>query len=139
MKSQNTDNGFILKLNRGEEIIETLNSFFESEGISAGFFYGLGGVSNPEIAFYELERKEYVTTTYRGLFEVSNITGNLSQLDGKLALHVHITIAGSDLVAKAGHLTRAWVAGTLEIYFTTFNDELQRKYDEETGLNLLNL
>lgn len=133
------NSGFVIRIQKGEEIVEQLLAFCEKEGLDSGFFYGLGGVDGAEIGFYILDELRYEFTQFEGLFELTNITGNVAQSEEGLMIHAHATIAGRDLNAKAGHLKRAVVAGTVEIYFSKVEANLKRKFDSEVGLKLLDL
>ena len=137
MECQKHDNLYVIRLDLGEKIRETLNLFLEQEKIQAGFLYGLGAVCQAEIAHYPLSEKRYNKKNYEGEFEVMNITGNVAMVDDKPFLHLHITLGDRNYNAFGGHLVEGTVAPTLELFLTALPGKITRKEDEEVGLKLL--
>ena len=129
---------YIICLDLGEKIRETLTSFLEQERVEAGFLYGLGAVRQAEIAHYSLSARKYNTKIFDGEFEVTNITGNVALVDGKPFLHMHITLGDNNYQTFGGHLMEGIVAPTLELILTTSPVRITRTYDEISGLKLLN-
>jgi uncharacterized protein len=50
--------------------------------------------------------------------EISNLSGNISEAEGKLLLHMHITLGRKDYTALAGHLLDAKFAEPANSSFT---------------------
>lgn len=126
----------VLVFKKGDDFLEELKKRLAAQKANSGFFYGLGGFVNPELAYYDLANKKFINKQYRGFFEVTNLTGNLAQLDGKPYLHCHVTLGDKKFAAIGGHLVSAKVGGLMEIVVTP-TELLKRKYDKETGLNLM--
>ena len=139
MTYKKVDQGYIVRLSRGEEIVATLTEFADTVDLKSGFVTGLGAICDVELGLYDLENREYVRKKFDGEYELINLTGNFSILDGRPFLHAHITIADSECRPSAGHLFSANVAVTGEFLVTSTGVEVVRKLDEETGLNLLEL
>lgn len=142
MEYQKYDNLYVIKLDLGEKIRETLTKFLEQEQIKAGFLYGLGAVSQARIAHYPLSEKRYNEQHFEGEFEVTNITGNIAMADSKPFLHMHITLGDrkeNNYNIFGGHLVEGTVEPTLEILLTALPLTITRKFDEKTGLKLLDL
>ena len=130
---------FQLALEQGENVIETLTDFCERRKIKSGVLWGLGAVRNSEIGFYNLETKEYIFKTYPDDREVVSLVGNIAIVDEKPFVHAHISLGDKDMNMVGGHLKECVVAVTLEIHLTTFNEHFNRTYNENIGLNLLDL
>jgi predicted DNA-binding protein with PD1-like motif len=139
MTYKQVDQGYIVRLNRGEEIVATLTEFADDVNLKSGFVTGLGAICDIELGFFDFQSKEYIRKEFGGDYELVNLTGNFSILDGRPFLHAHITIADSECRPFAGHLYSANVAVTGEFLVTSTGVEVVRKPDEETGLNLLEL
>lgn len=136
------DNLYVIKLDLGEKIRGTLTKFLEQEKIQAGFLYGLGAVSQAEIAHYPLSEKRYNNQNFEGEFEVTNITGNIAMVENRPFLHMHITLGDRKETGYkifGGHLVEGTVAPTLELLLTALPGTITRKFDERTGLKLLDL
>jgi uncharacterized protein len=129
---------FAIRIVRGEKIVGSLASFAKKHNIEGGFFYGLGAVDEAEVAHYDVGSKKYSSKKYKQAFEVTNISGSIGidKENGNIIVHAHITLSDTDMNAFGGHLVEARVSGTIELYLTT-TPRMEKVYDEETGLKLL--
>ena len=139
MKWKEIDRGYIVRLERGEEVLSSLTEFVRQQHIEGGTVQGLGAVKDLVLGIFDPQKQEYVKRTFREDLELANLTGNISYLNGNPMLHCHVTAAGPDLRAYAGHLFSAVVSVTGEFVITTVGPRLTRALDEEVGLNLLKL
>ena len=132
-------NNYVLRFNKGERYLDEFKKFLEEEKITSAFFYGLGGFLEVEIAFYDLDKKKYISKKMDGPFEVASLIGNVAENKNGIVIHNHVVLGDSNYRAFAGHLVDAVVGGTLEIYVTKLNEggKLKRELDKGTGLNLL--
>lgn len=133
------DRWWVLVLDRGEEVVATVTDFLAEKGIRGGLLRGIGGLKNVTIAWYDLEKQEYVKRTFEENMELGNLTGTIGTVDGKPFLHAHATVSGAELIAFSGHLVRAEVGVTAELFLHFCDEELPRIRDEEVGLNLFRL
>ena len=58
MKFKQDGNKYILRLFKGEKLMETLNKFFADNDIKAGYIMGLGAVDFVELGHFSLETKD---------------------------------------------------------------------------------
>jgi predicted DNA-binding protein with PD1-like motif len=140
MKSKKTGPNHILVLAKGEEVIQTITDYCERERIHTAWIQGgVGAVKHAQIGYYDEKTKEYVFKLLPGPFEVASMQGNVITVDTKPFLHVHAVLSKMDdtIGAIGAHMKAAVVAVTLEIYMTTIDIPLSRKYDEDIGLNLI--
>jgi predicted DNA-binding protein with PD1-like motif len=131
------ENQYVLRFDRGEEVINQLLSFCKQEKIVSGFFVGLGACSFLKLASYNLEAKKYEEKEFSQDLEIGNLTGNIAHMDGELIAHMHGNFSDANLKAIAGHVMLMKVGGTCEIMFTKFDQPMNRNFDTETGLKLL--
>ena len=128
---------YVLSLDNHVSIMEALAAFCSEQGIKAGTVSGLGAVSVATFRFLNPETKKYVDRTFEEQMEITNLTGNISEKDGKPYLHVHVTAGRSDYTCIGGHLLDARINGACELVVEHFvNTEIGRYADAETGLNL---
>ncbi len=139
MKVRKLGDRYVIRMMKGERIVESILIFCKSNGIKSGSFYGIGALVQAELLFYNLGKKEYESKSLKEDLEVLNVTGNVAFLDGKQVVHAHITLSDSKMRAHGGHLKEGVVGGTLEVIFTDLDTELNREFDSETGLNLLDI
>ena len=139
MKSKQTTNVYLMRLEKGEELVEQLTEFVKKNDINAGWISGLGGVLNVRLGYYNLERKKYVFRHVKNVVELVSLTGNIAQIDDEPALHLHGVVSDRNNKAHGGHIKELIVGGTLEIKIDKFDDKLERKLDAEIDLPLLDL
>ena len=68
--------------------------------------------------------------------EISNLTGNISSMDGLVYLHLHITVGRSDYSALAGHLLFATLNGAGKFMVEDYGKQVSRVYNSDLGLNI---
>ena len=81
---------YIVRLDKGEEIVTSITELVKSENISLGRVSGIGAVNKVTIGLFEVDTKEYHKEELVGDFEILNLSGNISQMDAKEYLHFHI-------------------------------------------------
>lgn len=129
---------YLVRLEKGEEIMSSLQKFMIDENISSAFLKGLGALENSELGFYELDKKSYIKKLFKEDAELLSLVGNLSWKEGKEAWpHVHVVLGDANFNAFGGHLFSAIVAVTVELFIETMPDKIHREYDDLTGLHLL--
>lgn len=139
MESQRTRYGWALKIEPGEEIFATIQSFAKAAGLRAGAITAIGAVGDTELGFFVPASKTYVRRTFEGDHEILALTGNLSELEGQPFPHCHLILAGEDFVAYGGHLFRAVVTVTCEVQIVTDPGRLLRVTRPDLGFNPLQL
>jgi hypothetical protein len=130
---------YIIRLDAGERVIETLRSLCERDGIGSGFFSGLGAVNEAELGHFDPATGDYFWTKLSGSYEIVSLYGNITVVDGKPFIHAHASLGDETFAVRGGHLREAVVSMTCEITLTRFKDDIGRKRDEATGLFLLDL
>jgi uncharacterized protein len=139
MRYKKVTGGYLLRLERGEEVMQSLLKFVKKYNIKSGFLVGLGACEDLELGYFDAVKGEYRNKKFPAEYEVTNLTGNISYLENEPIAHVHITLSDDKFQAVAGHLWNGFVSGTVEIYITAFGSVIKRTKDDVTGLNLLNL
>jgi hypothetical protein len=132
-------NLYALRLFKDEYIIKTLTEFAEKEKIAHAGFMGLGAALEVELGVYDLKTKQYSFRKIDSPVEIINITGNISLLDGKPFIHAHISVSDQLFRVFGGHLKEAVVGATCEISLVNYGVGISRVYDENIGLNLLDI
>lgn len=139
MRYRKIQSTYVIRLEKGEKVIERLLEFCEKEKVRAGFFNGLGAVCEAELGHYDLGEKEYSSKKLSGQYEIASFHGNISEMSGKSYVHAHIVVGDSEFISWSGHLKEAVVGATSEIFLTKLDTVIRRKKEEETGLNLLDI
>ena len=130
-------NTYVFSLKRGEELLEGIKEFCREHRVEAAFFHAIGAVNEVELAWYDLGAKQYVTTLFQEDLELVSLTGNVSKLGNNLVVHSHGVFSNKAMETKAGHVNKAVVSGACEIILTQLKGKIDRAFDEDTGLNLM--
>lgn len=139
MKISKRETYYVVRLQKGEEIITSLQKAAKTKKIKGAFFFGLGVGKDLVLGYFNAHKKTYIKKVFEGEYEFTNLTGNISKFKDEIVVHCHVTITNCDFNAFGGHLFQAIVPATLEIIIMPFNKVLKRKRDKETGLNLIDL
>lgn len=130
---------FLIRLEIGEEIHESLLKFASHNQITGGFYHGLGGIENVELGYFSKDTKDYIKKLFTEEVELVSMDGNISLYEGKLISHCHVCFGDSHFHAHAGHLLKANVSFTVEIIFYPFSKTIEKKEDPKFGLKLFHL
>jgi len=128
---------WIVRLDKGEEIVGTLQQFCLEKGIRLGAISGIGATNRATIGLFKTRTKEYMRQEVVGDHEITSLTGNISQMNDEVYLHLHINLSDSNCHAFGGHLNSAVVSATCEVVVRVLDGEVGREFSEEIGLNLL--
>jgi len=125
---------YIVRLDAGEKIVETLKALCERDAIGGGFFNGLGAVGEAEIGHFDPESNGYSWVRLSDPYEIVSLYGNITLADGKPFIHVHIALGDNTFAVRGGHLKEAVVSVTCEVTLTRFRDDIGRTKDGASGL-----
>ncbi len=128
---------YVIRIDRGEEVISKILELCEKEEIRLAAIEGLAAADHVVLGLYDVETKEFKKRTFDEAMEISSIIGNITMQGKKVYQHIHVTACNKDLQAFGGHLVECRVSGTCELFLTLAEGQVYRKYDEVTGLNLL--
>lgn len=132
------DNFYTLNFQKGDEVMSGLADFLKENNIKAGHISGLGAASHLEIAYYNLETKEYERKQFTEDVEILSLNGNIGVKEGgELVVHMHGTFGRNDFSVFGGHIFEMVISGAGEIQIAAFFGEINRAYDEESGLTLM--
>nr|WP_315028552.1 PPC domain-containing DNA-binding protein [uncultured Chryseobacterium sp.] len=134
--ARKVDHIYILSIKNYSSIVETLTDFIQNQNLLAGEVTGIGAVSEATLRFFNPETKKYVDKTFKEQMEVTNISGNVSEIEGKISLHLHITLGRENYTALAGHLLDAKIRGAGEFIFYPLNTRVTKIKNEDIGINL---
>ena len=137
MEYRKFDQGYVLRLDPGEEIVASLTRLVEQENVQLGTVSALGAAGDVTIGIFYTREKQYYSQRYQGDYEISALVGNVTRKEGEPYLHLHITI-GNPVTGEvhAGHLSSAVISATLELFLQVWDGQVGRKFSDQVGLNL---
>lgn len=131
---------YLIRLNRGENLLEMLSQFAAKTRLDGAWISGIGGASQITLGFYHLNKKEYAWKTFDGAFEINSLQGNLSLNElGEPMFHLHGTFSRANYETLGGHVKDLVAAATVEVFVHRAYKPLRRKTDPEVGLQTLDL
>ena len=130
-----------LKLEKGDDILESVISYCEKNKITSGAVFGIGAVKNPSLGYFDLDKKTYLHNDYDFNAEILNCSGNIAKNaeTGDYMAHLHMLVGDPTGKTFGGHLlpgNKITVTGEFVIFET--ETTLLRTLDEEFKLLLLN-
>ena len=137
MEYKRFGNKYVVRLEKGEEVVATIKKLCQKNNIWLGTIAGIGAVNKATVGLFETATKEYHSQEFSGDMEITNLTGNISTKDGDIYLHLHATLATSDLKTYGGHLNEAVISATGEVFIDAIAGKVERQFSDEIGLNLL--
>jgi predicted DNA-binding protein with PD1-like motif len=127
---------WLLRIDKGEEIVTTLERFCREKEIRLGTVSGIGATDKATIGLFKTRTKEYVRKEVVGDHEITGLTGNISRMNNEVYLHLHINLSDANYQTFGGHLNSAVVSATCELVVRTLEGEVGREFSEVIGLNL---
>lgn len=130
------DDTVVVRLDPGDEICASLLEFAGREKITLAELQGLGAINDFDVGVFNTQTKEYHANTFKGSYEIVSLTGSLTVMDNKPYLHAHLSAGDDKGNVVGGHLNRAVVSATAEIFVRVITGRVNRKFSESIGLNL---
>lgn len=131
------DNTIIARIDRGEEILEQLREIALREDVRLAQVRALGAVGDFTVGVFHTDEKKYYANQFTGDWEIVSLVGNITQMNGEYYAHLHMSAGGTDGSVVGGHLNRAVVSATCEMFITVLDGAVERRFDGDVGLNLL--
>ena len=137
MKYKKIGNKWILRIDKGEEIISTLKEFSKANNIKCGFISGIGATNKIKLGVFDIGKKTYNLKDFSGDFEITSLIGNITTVDeDDIYIHLHATIADIECNAHAGHVKSAYVSITSEILIDEIETTVGRDKDPDLKINI---
>ncbi|TMI52554.1 DNA-binding protein [Candidatus Bathyarchaeota archaeon] len=130
---------YVLRLESGDDILQTIRQFATTKRISAGLLEGIGSLSKVKLGHYDFKTKQYRYETFEDDLEILNLSGNIATMDREPLPHVHVTLGRRDFSVIGGHLDEGSSANMVEIGLWKLPGKLVKAKDAEIGLNVLQL
>lgn len=130
------DDTIIARIDKGEEILEQLKVIAEKEEIKLASVSALGATDDITVGVFRTGEKKYYANHFTGDMEIVSLTGTVSTMDGAFYPHLHMSAGDTEGHVFGGHLNRAVISATCEMVIHVIDGQVDRKFDENIGLNL---
>ena len=126
----------IARMDKGEEILEQLKIIAEKESIKLASVSALGATDDITVGVFRTGEKKYYANHFTGDMEIVSLTGTISTMNGEYYAHLHMSAGDAEGHVFGGHLNRAVISATCEMVIRVIDGQVDRKFDENVGLNL---
>ncbi len=126
----------VVRIDKGEEIIEKMLEVCKKENVTLANVNALGAVGEFEVGLFNIGEKKYYSSVHKGDFEIVSLTGSITTKDGELYHHIHMSAGDQENKVYGGHLNYAKVSATCEMFIHVIPGKVEREFNEEIGLNL---
>ena len=137
MEYRKFGDAYYLRVDRGEEIVQSILDVCRNEGLASASFSGIGGCSEAEIQTFIPEEGAFEVRHLSGMLELVSLNGNVISDHSELSSHAHATFAykeGDEHHVSAGHVKSITVLYTGEIELRpVLGGSIMKKFDPETG------
>ncbi len=136
MEYRKFQNKIIVRMDKGEEILEKVREVAEKEKIKLADISALGAVREFTVGVFDTEAKEYHANEFKGSFEIVSLTGTINTMNDEFYCHLHMSAGNEKGQVFGGHLNRAIISATCEMIITLIDGRVDRRFEEEVGLNM---
>lgn len=130
------ENKIIARIDKKEEILEKLKEIAIKEKIQLANISALGAVGEFTVGVFRVEEKKYYANKFSGDFEIVSLIGTISTMNNEFYAHLHMSAGDQEGKVFGGHLNNAIVSATCEMVIDIIDGKVDRKFNEEVGLNL---
>ena len=124
-----------IRLDKRDEITESVKKVAELEKIFCGTVTGIGATDDFTVGVFDVKKAEYEKKRYNGNHEINAIIGNVTEKDKNPYIHLHITCTGKDGKVVGGHLICGKISLTGEIFLQKISGKITRFYDPDLKIN----
>ncbi len=139
MKYKRFDKTIVVRIDRGEEILDKIRELAIAENIKLASVTALGATNDFTVGVFNTAEKKYYANEFKGAFEIVSLTGTINTMDGQFYTHIHMSAGNDKGEVFGGHLNRAVISATCEMTVTVIDGEVDRYRDDDVGLNLFKL
>lgn len=136
MEYRKFGNTLVVRIDKGEEILESVRVLAEKENIKLASVQALGAINDFTVGVLETATKQYRSNSFTGAYEIVSLTGTINTKNDEFYCHLHLSAGNDKGEVFGGHLNRAVVSATCEMIVTCIDGRVDREFSDEIGLNL---
>lgn len=122
---------------QGDEAFSGLLQFAQKYHVTSAHFTAIGAVNGATLGWFDPERKMYKKIPINGQHEVIGMSGDIALYQGNPVVHTHMIVGAPDGTTRGGHVLAAFVSPTLEVMVTVDPATMQKRFDPDTDLTLI--
>lgn len=133
-------NLYVVKLPYGGDLLNSIKKVAEEMNIRTASFTAIGAVKKARVSYYDQTAKKYNELIFDEPMEIVSCIGNVTEIKGDAIVHAHLILSDEKGRAFGGHLLEGTELFACELMLNEYRSlRITRKYDERTGLNLMDI
>ena len=136
MEYRKFGNTLVVRIDKGEEILESVKVLAEKENIKLASIQALGAINDFTVGVLDTATRQYRSNSFKGAYEIVSLTGTINTKNDAFYCHLHLSAGNDKGEVFGGHLNRAVVSATCEMIVTLIDGRVDREFSDEIGLNL---
>lgn len=136
MEYKRFGNTIVARIDKGEEILDSIKTIALKENIKLANINALGAVSEFTVGVFKTDEKKYYSNNFKGYYEIVSLTGTINTMNNEYYSHLHMSAGDETGKVFGGHLNEAIVSATCEMVINIIDGRVDRYFAEEIGLNL---
>lgn len=136
MISKQIWNKIIFRLDKWEEIIDSIKKLCSQYSITLWQINWLWATNQVKVWLYDTTKKQYFATEFKKDFEIAPLYGNISTMNDEIYLHCHINLSDENHQSFGWHLNYAYVSATFEWFIDIIDHKIDREFNTEVWLNV---
>ena len=135
MEYKRFDKDIVVRIDKGEEIIEKIKEVAIRENIKLATVTALGATNEFIVGVFKTEEKKYYSNSFQGDFEIVSLTGSINTMNDEFYTHIHMSAGDEKGNVYGGHLNKAIVSATCEMFIHVIEGKVDRELSKDIGLN----
>lgn len=136
MKYKRFDKDIVVRIDKGEEILEKIKEVSIRENIKLATVTALGATNEFTVGVFKTEEKKYYSNSFKGDFEIVSLTGSINTMNDEFYTHIHMSAGDEKGNVYGGHLNKAIVSATCEMFIHDIEGKVDRELNKDIELNL---
>ena len=136
MEYKRFDKDIVVRIDNGEEILEKIKEVAIRENIKLATVTALGATNEFTVGVFKTEEKKYYSNSFQGDFEIVSLTGSINTMNDEFYTHIHMSAGDGKGNVFGGHLNKAIVSATCEMFIHVIEGKVDRELSKDIGLNL---
>ena len=136
MEYKRFDKDIVVRIDKGEEILEKIKEVAIRENIKLATVTALGATNEFIVGVFKTEEKKYYSNSFKGDFEIVSLTGSINTMNDEFYIHIHMSAGDEKGNVFGGHLNKAIVSVTCEMFIHVIEGKVDRELSKDIGLNL---
>jgi predicted DNA-binding protein with PD1-like DNA-binding motif len=136
MEYKRFDKDIVVRIDKGEEILEKIKEVAIKENIKLATVTALGATNEFTVGVFKTEEKKYYSNSFKGDFEIVSLIGSINTMNDEFYTHIHMSAGDEKGNVFGGHLNKAIVSATCEMFIHVIEGKVDRELSKDIGLNL---